>query len=244
MDNQTSSFTISFDFQILTKSENYDILLFTLQTIEQHSIRIPSNKNNEPTKTVILIHPHEREIKIYLNNNNICQTINVAFDNQIITKFNFHFLPNISVGIKNFAIWKYSLSEEHIQRLFISGLSYVAIDYKQQNEYRLEANTFKFTKNQQYFPNELLVPFNEQFNETKWIEKQKQIDMDESKFFKTLNETDESVLQFYGNKTYIVVKKSAREWYNYTIILDILIPNFPTDGERLALVLLNLETYR
>ncbi|CAM4793210.1 unnamed protein product [Rotaria magnacalcarata] len=246
MDNQTSSFTISFDFQILTDSnndfnDNCDILLFILQAIEPHAVRIPFNKNSQLTKTVISIHSHEQTIKIYLDNK-ICQTINVAFDNHAMTKFNFNFLPHVSVGIKNFAIWKYTLSEEHIQRLFISGLSYVAIDYKQQTEYRLDANTFTFKNNQQQFPNEFLIPFNEPFNETKWKQKQKQIDMDESKFFKTLNETEETILQFCGNKTYVVVKRSAQKCYTYTIILDILIPNFPTNEKRLALVLFNSKS--
>ncbi|CAF3541029.1 unnamed protein product [Rotaria sordida] len=245
IDNQMTSLTISFDFQILTKNQNdsnntFDILLFTLEIIEKHSIKIPFNKNNEKTRTVILIHPNEHEIKIYINKN-ICQTINNKFDNQTMTKFNFHFLPHIAVGIKNFAIWKYALSEEHIQRIFTSGISYVAIDYKQQNEYRLQANTFTFTKNQQQFQNEFLIPFNESFDETIWKQKQKQIDMDESKYFKTINETDQSIIQLYGNKSYLVVKKSIYQWYNYTIILDISIPNFPMTEEQLTIVILNLQ---
>ncbi|CAF3688992.1 unnamed protein product [Rotaria sp. Silwood1] len=245
IDNQMISLTISFDFQILTKNQSdsndtFDVLLFTLQTIEKHSVRIPLNKNNEETRTVILIHPKEQEIKIYINNN-ICQTINNQFDNQTMTKFNFHFLPNIAVGIKNFAIWKYTLSEEHIRRIFTSGISYIAIDYKQQNEYRLQSNTFTFTKNQQQFQNEFLVPFNESFDETIWKQKQKQVDIDESKYFKTINETDESIVQLYGNQSYLVVNKSIYEWDNYTLILDISIPNFPTTEEQLTIVILNLQ---
>ncbi|CAF1919770.1 unnamed protein product [Rotaria magnacalcarata] len=149
IDNQTSVFTISFAFHISDNdsNDNCDILLFTLQAIEQHASQ-------------------ERSIKIYLGNK-ICQTINVAFDNHTMGKFNFNFLPHISVGMKNFAIRKYAFSEEHIERLFISGLSYVAIDYKQQSKYRLEANTFPFRKDQQHFPDEFLIQFNEPFNEMK-----------------------------------------------------------------------------
>ncbi|CAF1317370.1 unnamed protein product [Rotaria magnacalcarata] len=103
-----------------------------------------------------------------IHNDDTCQIINFAsFDNQTTTKYNFHFLPNIFAEIKNFAIWKYTLSKEHIQRLFISGLSYAADDCKQQKQNRLQANTFTFKRHQQYFPNEFLVPFNEPFNTTK-----------------------------------------------------------------------------
>ncbi|CAF4076194.1 unnamed protein product, partial [Rotaria sp. Silwood2] len=247
IDNPTASLTISFHFQILTQTENssndkFDILLFTLQTTEEHSVRISLNKKDQEIRAVILIDSEEREIKIYINNN-IWQTINDEFfDKQPITKFNFHFLPNIAAGIKNFAVWKYALSEEYIRRVFASGVSYVALDYKQRNEYRLQANTFTFTKNQEQFQNEFLVPFNESFDETTWKQKQKQADMDESKYFKTINEIDESVVQLYGNKSYLVVKKSIHPCYDYTLILDISIPNFAKNGERLTLVMFNSQT--
>ncbi|CAF3228303.1 unnamed protein product [Rotaria sp. Silwood2] len=246
IDSQTSSLTISFDFQILTKNQSdsndkFDILLFTLQTTEEHAIRISLNKNDEETRTVILFDTKEREIKIYTNNT-ICQTIKDEFDNQTMIKFNFHFLPNIAAGIKNLALWKYALSEEHIRRIFTSGISYVAIDYQQLKEYRLQANTFTFTKNQQQFQNEFMVPFNESFDETAWKQRQKQVNIDESNYFKSINETDESIIQFYGNKSYLVVKKSIQEWNNYTVILDISIPNFPKNEEQLTLVLLNTQT--
>ncbi|CAF2152452.1 unnamed protein product, partial [Rotaria magnacalcarata] len=146
MSNQTLSFTTSFDFQILTKTKHdaidkSDILLFTLKTNKIKSVRIPFN---EATRTIIIINPNERHINIYINNE--LQPININFDNSTMARFNFHFLPNVHAGMKNFAIWKYALSEEHIQRLFTSGISYVAIEYKQVNEHRLEANTFTFKK--------------------------------------------------------------------------------------------------
>ncbi|CAF2106728.1 unnamed protein product [Rotaria magnacalcarata] len=62
-----------FDFKILTKSEkdsnnNSDILLFTLQTIEQLSISVPFNKINVWTKTVILFDSQRR----HLSNHKFC----------------------------------------------------------------------------------------------------------------------------------------------------------------------------
>ncbi|CAF5171719.1 unnamed protein product [Rotaria magnacalcarata] len=225
MSNQTLSFTISFDFQILTKTKHdaidkSDILLFTLKTNKIKSVRIPFN---EATRTIIIINPNERHINIYINNE--LQPININFDNSTMARFNFHFLPNVHAGMKNFAIWKYALSEEHIQRLFTSGISYVAIEYKQVNEHRLEANTFTFKKNQQYFPDEFLIPFNEPFNETVWKQKQKQVDMDESIFF----------MKSIKRITLL------RMWHNYALILDGLVSTFPTKGQRLSLVLLNAE---
>ncbi|CAF3346877.1 unnamed protein product [Rotaria socialis] len=241
MSNQALPFTISFDFQILTKTKHdaidkSDILLFTLETNEIISVRIPFN---EATRTIILINPNERHIHIYINNE--IQPININFDNSTMARFNFHFLPNVHAGMKNFAIWKYALSEEHIQRLFTSGISYVAIEYKQVKEHRLEANTFTFKKNQQYFPDEFLIPFKQPFNETTWNQKQKQVDMDESIFFHEIDQTNHSAVQLYGNQSYLVLKKSSRVWHNYALILDVLVPIFPTNGQPLSLVLLNAE---
>ncbi|CAF2104570.1 unnamed protein product [Rotaria magnacalcarata] len=245
VDNSTSSLTISFDFRILNANRcasngNLDIPLFKLQETKEYSVQIPFSKKDESIRTVILIDTKERQIKIFINNN--CQITDDAFDNATMTKFNFHFLPNMNAGIKNFAVWKYALSEDSARRLFTSGVFYVAMDYTQVNEYRLQANRFTFMKNQQEFQNKFLVPMNEPFDETLWTQKQVQADNDESKYFKSIAETNESVVQLYGHKSYLVAKKSASTWKNYTIVLDISIPDFPSRREQLTLVLLNPAT--
>ncbi|CAM4811668.1 unnamed protein product [Rotaria magnacalcarata] len=245
VDNSTSSLTISFDFRILNANRcasngNLDIPLFKLQETKEYSVQIPFSKKDESIRTVILIDTKERQIKIFINNN--CQITDDAFDNATMTKFNFHFLPNMNAGIKNFAVWKYALSEDRVRRLFTSGVFYVAMDYTQVNEYRLQANRFTFMKNQQEFQNKFLVPMNEPFDETLWTQKQVQADNDESKYFKSIAETNESVVQLYGHKSYLVAKKSASTWKNYTIVLDISIPDFPSRREQLTLVLLNPAT--
>ncbi|CAF5057578.1 unnamed protein product, partial [Rotaria sp. Silwood1] len=103
-------------------------------------------------------------------------------------------------------------------------------------------NTFTFSKNQQQFENEFLLSFNESFEESLWKKKKKQVDIDESKYFKTIDETNESTIQLFGNKTYLVLSKSIEQWSEYTLILDISIPNFPTFHEHLTIFSTNSET--
>ncbi|CAF1269029.1 unnamed protein product [Rotaria sordida] len=244
--NYQSSLTISFDFEILNRTlndtnEQFDIQLFTLETTEIFSVRIPLNKiDKNSIRTAIVICLDEQKIKIYLNN--LCQIINTNIEIQTMTNFNFHILPNLDARIKNIGIWKYALCDEYIQRLFTYSLSYVAVDYKQLKEYRQQMNTFTFSKNQQQFENELLLPFNESFEESLWEKKKKQVDIDESKYFKTIDETNESTIQLFGNKTYLVLSKSIEQWSEYTLILDISIPNFPTFNEHLTIFSTNAET--
>ncbi|CAF0859833.1 unnamed protein product [Rotaria sordida] len=240
-----SSLTISFDFKILRKIENdtdkkLDILLITLESTEIFSVQISISKIENEIRTAIVFDLKERQMIIYFNNE--YRKFHIAFEIPKMTKLNFHILPNIAVGIKNLGIWKYALSEEHIQRLFTYGLFYVAIDYQQLKEHRKRANTITFSKNQQQFVSELLVPFNEPFQENIWEKKKKEIDVDESKYFKTIAGTDESVVQLFGNKTYLVLDKSADPWYEYTLILDICIPNWPTNNEQLTLLTLNTKS--
>ncbi|CAF3581442.1 unnamed protein product [Rotaria sp. Silwood1] len=244
--NDRSSLTISFDFEILNRTSNhtdeqFDIQLFTLETTEIFSVQIPLNMIEKSIRTAIVICLEEQKIKIYLNN--LCQIINTTnVEIQTMTNFNFHILPNMNARIKNLSIWKYALSEEYIRRLFTYSLSYVAVDYKQLNEYRQQINTFKFSKNQQQFENELLLPFNESFEENLWEKKKKQVDIDESKYFKTIDETDESTIQLFGNNTYLVLSKSIEQWSEYTLILDISIPNFPALNEHLTIFSMNSES--
>ncbi|CAF1293234.1 unnamed protein product [Rotaria sordida] len=240
-----SSLTISFDFEILNTTsdhtnEQFDIELFTLETTESFSVRIPLNKIDNPTRIAIVICSPEQKIKIYFNN--LCQTIHSSYEIQTMTNFNFHILPNIDARIKNLGIWNYALSEEYIRRLFTYGLSYVAVDYIQLKEYRKQANTFIFSKNQRQFENELIIPFSEPFEENLWEQKKKQIDIDESKYFKTIDGTNESTIQLFGNKTYLVLTKSIEQWSEYTLILDISIPSLPAINEHLTIFLTNLES--
>ncbi|CAF1253616.1 unnamed protein product, partial [Rotaria sordida] len=240
-----SSLTISFDFEILNTTsdhtnEQFDIELFTLETTESFSARIPLNKIDNPTRIAIVICSPEQKIKIYFNN--LCQTIHSSYEIQTMTNFNFHILPNIDARIKNLGIWNYALSEEYIRRLFTYGLSYVAVDYIQLKEYRKQANTFIFSKNQRQLENELIIPFSEPFEENLWEQKKKQIDIDESKYFKTIDGTNESTIQLFGNKTYLVLTKSIEQWSEYTLILDISIPSLPAINEHLTIFLTNLES--
>ncbi|CAF1248084.1 unnamed protein product [Rotaria sordida] len=240
-----SSLTISFDFEILNTTsdhtnEQFDIELFTLETTESFSVRIPLNKIDNPTRIAIVICSPEQKIKIYFNN--LCQTIHSSYEIQTMTNFNFHILPNIDARIKNLGIWNHALSEEYIRRLFTYGLFYVAVDYIQLKEYRKQANTFIFSKNQRQLENELIIPFSEPFEENLWEQKKKQIDIDESKYFKTIDETNESTIQLFGNKTYLVLTKSIEQWSEYTLILDISIPSLPAINEHLTIFLTNLES--
>ncbi|CAF4751629.1 unnamed protein product [Rotaria sp. Silwood1] len=239
-----SSLTISFDFEILNKISNhsnelFNFLLFTLDATEICSVRIPSDQIDNRARTAIVICSKEQKIKIYLNN--LYQVITSSFEIQTMTKFNFHILPNIGARIKNIGVWKYALCEEHIRRLFTYGLSYVAVDYRQLTVYQQQANSFVFNKNQKHFNNELLVPFNESFEESLWKKKKEQIDIDETKYFRTIDDTDESTIQLYGNKTYLVLSKSIEQWFEYSLILDISLPNLPTTNEHITILSINSE---
>ncbi|CAF3009938.1 unnamed protein product [Rotaria sp. Silwood2] len=187
------SLTISFDFSVLKMSHDYlDIPLLTFDPPDVFSIQIPINKITNKTQIAIIFQLNERKIKIYINNE--CRTL----ESPIIRKFHIHILQRTAVGIENLAIWKYALSEEHIRRLFTSGLSYIAFDYYRLNEYRKQANILTFNTEDKYFENEL-------------------------KHFKTNNGT----LQLFGNKTYFVLDKSLDSWSTYTLVFDISINHLP-----------------
>jgi hypothetical protein len=229
IDNQQLSLTISFDFELLKKikNEEFNILSLTLDTTEILLIKIPFNKIDNRTRTAIVIYGKERQIKIYLNN--LCKTIDINFQIQTMIKYNFYLLPKTGARIKNLAIWNYALSEEHIRRLFTYSLSYLAVDYKQLKEYRKQANIFNFSKNQKQFNNDLFISFNQTFQQN----------IDQSKYFKTIDETDQSTIQLFGNKTYLVLTKSIEPWLEYTFSLDISISNLPATNEQITLFSIN-----
>ncbi|CAF5000209.1 unnamed protein product [Rotaria sp. Silwood1] len=70
----------------------------------------------------------------------------------------------------------------------------------------------------------------------------KQIDIDESKFFKTIDGTDESTIQLFGNRTYLVLTKSIEQWSEYAIIVDISISNLPATDEYFTIFSTNSQS--
>ncbi|CAF3887263.1 unnamed protein product [Adineta steineri] len=231
------SLTISFDFEILTQLENCNIPLLIFDTPETLSIDIPSsNINDKVTHVTIVFQTDDQQIKIYINNT--CRTLY----NSIISPFDLHILPTMKARIQNLAIWHYALSEDLIHRLFTFSLSYVGTDYHKLNEYRKQVNSLTFSNDQTYFPNGLLVPFNEPFDEKKWEEKKKHTDEDESKYFKPIIGTNQSTIQLFGNETYLVLEKSIEPYSVYTFILDISIDNLPKINEQITLLIINEQT--
>ncbi|CAF0737820.1 unnamed protein product [Rotaria sordida] len=233
-DNITS-LTISFDFQILSSNENSDILLFKFNSTE-----ITWKKTDEKLRCVIIFLAKKGHIKVYINNK--YRIFTDAFQRETIRKLNLHILPDINAKIKNLAIWKYALSEENIRRLFTYDLSYIAIEYRQLKEYHKQINQISFLKNQTIFINEYLIPFNEPFKDDIWKKKKIQADDYESKYFKTNNNIDYSIIELYGNQTYLVLDKSNEQWFEYTLILNISIPQLPIINEKLTLIILNSKT--
>ncbi|CAF3952910.1 unnamed protein product, partial [Rotaria sordida] len=223
--------TISFDFEISAtenRCDELDIVLFTLDDAI-FSIHVCMNDNfiNETKiyrQHVAILFQINKQAKVYTNNK--FQTLNYyhSFD----SKLNLRLLPCLNVGFRNLGIWTYLLSEEHIQRLFTYGLSHVAIDYQKLKEYQQRLNTIEFKAEQKYFTNETLVPFNEPFKSDLWEETKQSINHDESNYFKTIPDTNQSIVQLFGNKTYLVLNTANQIWSEYTLILDISIPNFPS----------------
>ncbi|CAF4751560.1 unnamed protein product [Rotaria sp. Silwood2] len=256
------SLTISFDFEIIPTDdmENHpdelDIVLFAIEN-EMFSIRIYMNDMNDDfiddtmkyCQRVAILFQTNEQTKVYVNNKH--QTLNYChcFDLTTKSKLNLQLLPYRNVGIRNIGVWKYALSEEHIRRLFTYGLLYVAVDYQKLNEYRKQTNTLIFAAEQKYFTNETLVPFKEPFEDNLWEKRKQCIDHDESTYFKTISGTNRSVVQLFGNKTYLVLNTANQVWSEYTLILDIFILNFPsinppsvTSNSEAQLTLLTLDT--
>ncbi|CAF3666099.1 unnamed protein product [Rotaria socialis] len=227
-----TSLTISFDFQILTSNEKSDILLFKIESTE-----IIVNITNETIRCTIVFLAKKRRIKVYINNK--CRLFIDAFQRETIKKLNLNLLPTIAAKIRNLAIWKYALAEGDIRRLFTYGLFYIAVENQRLREHRQQANTISFSKNQTNFTDECLIPFNESFKEDVWTKKKTQADDNESNYFKTNNDIDYSVVELLGNQTYLVLDKSIEEWNEYTIVLNISISNWPLTSEKLTLIIFN-----
>ncbi|UJR20292.1 hypothetical protein I4U23_023423 [Adineta vaga] len=227
MDEDVTSFTIAFDFQISTSVE---IISLISDVAGNLIVKIPFS--DEETRVVLVFDGKTEQTKVYMNQN--CQTFETSFPDKTIK---FYLLPKIEARIRNIGIWKYALPEDHVQRFLLYGIFYVATDYQQMKEYRKRANTFTFEKKE--FPNESLIPFDQSFERNIWKLKQKQADANEIKYFST---TDSSVLEFFGNKTYLVLEKSIETWFQYTLILDVSIPKWPNKDKQLSLVTLNDKT--
>ena len=230
---ETASLTISFDFQVSSTDEKSDIVLFTLDSTE-----ITWEKTDERLRCVIIFLSKKRKIKVYIDNK--CRIFSDAFQYETIQKLSIHILPGTAAEMKNLAIWKYALSEDHIRRLFTYGLFYVTNIYQQLKTDQKQVNTISFSKNQQEFSNELLIPFNEPFTEELWKQKKTQVDNDEQKYFKT--HEDYSTVELLGNKTYLVLNKSDEDWSKYTLVLYLCIPHWPITNEKLTLITLNSKS--
>ncbi|CAM4944105.1 unnamed protein product [Rotaria socialis] len=250
LDNH-QSFTINFDFEI-SATENrpneFDVVLFTLDDT-MFSTRVCMNDDfiDETMinrKRVAILFQINEQVKVYINNR--FQTLDYCYD--FDSKLNLQFLLRLNAGIRNLGIWKYILSEEHIRRLFTYGLAYVAIDYQKLNEYKKQRNAIKFKAEQKYFTNETLVPFSEPFKQDLWEETKQSIGRDESNYFKAIPHMNESVVQLFGNTTYLVLNTTNQVWSEYALALDISIPNFPlakdlSDSDaRLTLLIINAES--
>lgn len=221
--NNAESWTISFDFSLLKIPTN--TLEIPLLVFDSNSIRIPIKKfTNNNNHIAIIYQSNESKLEIFINNE--CKIVECSIGKNV------HILPSMNVGIKNLAIWKYQLAKEHIQRLFTSGLNYVADDYQRLNEYKKRANMFIFNTKQNCFDNDSLVPFREPFDAIKWGKKKIEIDENESNYFNV----DHGNIQLFGNKTYLVLDKPSEPWSEYTIILDISIHTLP-----LAIIKLNTQ---
>lgn len=255
-----SSLTISFDFEIVSndteenRPQELDIVLFSLEN-EMISMQIfMDNKADEfvdeaminRQRVAILLEANERT-KVYINNRS--QTLDYChkFDPKTPSKLNLRLLPYVNAGLQNVGVWKYTLSEEHIRRLFTYSLFHIAADHQTLNEYCKRVNLLRFTKDQKHFINDTLVPFKEPFDESLWETRKQCSDHDESVYFKTKPDTNESVIQLFGNKTYLALNTANQIWTNYTLILDILIANFPLTSNpanepKLTLVGLDTES--
>lgn len=227
-----ASLTISFDFQILSSEEKLELILFKFDSTE-----IKFKSTNEKIHCAIVFLTKKCHIKVYINKT--CRTYTNGFDLEAIKQLNLNLLPGIEARIKNLAVWKYALSEGNIRNLFTYNLSFIAIEHQQLKEYRKRVNKISFAKDQKCFMDEYILPFDEPFQEDIWNQKKIQADNNESHYFKTDDNAECSVVELYGNKTYLVLEKPNESWDEYTLILKISVPKWPNNQEKLTLIILN-----
>ncbi|CAF0943984.1 unnamed protein product [Adineta ricciae] len=230
--NETSSTTISFDFQIIPQDQQSNFVLFTFDLLE-----IKWDVTPKKCRCVVIFSPQDMHIKVRINHTS--RTFSHTFQYETITNFNLCILPGVAGKINNVAVWKYTLSEEDIRCLFTYSLSYVAHDYRHLLESRKQVATISFHKNQREFPDEILIPFTESYTKELWIERQRQADNDEEKYFKSNDDEDYSTVELFGNKTHLIFNKSLYEWSKYILAVELSVPCWPNIGEELALIYIN-----
>ncbi|UJR34786.1 hypothetical protein I4U23_027567 [Adineta vaga] len=229
--DHSDSWTISFDFEFIGNDSKEDICLLTFGNTL--TVRIPFEKVTKNTHIAIVFFANNEHIKTYINQE---YKISKVF---ITSPFKLHLLPKAAVKIHNLAFWKDTLSEEQIRYLFNAGLTHIAADYNRLSKYRELANTWTFEAKQQTFLDESLVLLHEPFTVEKWYKAKCEAEVDEWKYFKPIDGTELSSIQFYGNRSYLILNKSIRPWSEYTIIIDIQIDHLPAEYEQLALITLN-----
>ena len=235
--DQVSSFTISFDFQLLAKEKNSAFRLCKLDLPE--IISIPGNfkEGQQQGHVAIIVHLKEQRIQVYSKQHG--QVFDTQYVNRAFKQLKMHILPNIAAGLRNLAVWKYALSEDELRRLFTYGLFYLSNEHRQINIYRQHVKTIAFAADQQAFLDGSLLPLDQPFTEEIWETKKKQADENEKDYFRPIGNSSASAVELRGTKTYLVLDKSSETWSGYTLVLDISIPQNPTSKERLALVNLN-----
>ena len=229
--DEISSLTISFDYEL--QSIGDDATDFPL--IKFNSTDILWTKTAEKQRCAVVFNAKEQQIKIYTNDNQRTIEHHESVKNLIL-----RILPGSSARLQNLAVWKYALPDEQISHLFTYGLFYLANEDQQLKEYHQHANRISFAKDQKAFTNELLLPFREPFSTTLWEQKKKQVDEDESNYFKSHG--DYSTIELFGHETYLVLSKSKEDWSNYTLILDLLIPQWPKSNEITSIITWNPQS--
>ncbi|CAF0746684.1 unnamed protein product [Adineta ricciae] len=225
---EITTLTISFDFEVL--NDSHDIQLITFDSTD-----IIWQKPNELAHCVIIFLAKRRQLKVYVNNQ--CQIFSDTISNETIKILNMYILPGTAARMNNLAVWKHALSEEQIRRLFTYGLFYVGNDYQRIKDYRKQVNTITFFEGQASFVDGTLLPFNAPFSESTWEQKKKEAEPDEAKYFKSYQ--GYSTVELHGHNTYLILDKSDDEWTSYTLVFDLCIPQYPPLGEKLVIVTLN-----
>lgn len=229
--DETSSLTISFDFEL----QSIDDASTDFPLIKFNNTDILWTRTAEKQRCAVVFNAKEQQIKVYTNDNQ--RTVE---HHESVKNFILRILPGTSARLQNLAVWKYALPDEQISRLFTYGLFYLANEDQQLKEYHQHVNRISFTKDQKAFTNELLLPFREPFSTTIWEQKKKQVDEDESNYFKSHG--DYSTIELFGHETYLVLNKFKEDWSNYILILDLLISQWPKSNEMISIITWNPQS--
>ena len=229
IEENLSSFTISFQFQLeITESNDIQLL-----TINHSPIQFSLDHLDQKQTIVLLISFEQQQIHLFTPHKHQTSSIPSSISNN--EKLHVDLLPNVDGKMKNVAVWKYSLSEEEIRRLFVNGLNYISKDFEELKEHEEQMNTFTFDEDR--FSNGLILPFDQHFKEDLLEKKKEQFDLEESKYFQS------SQIHFYGNKTYLVFNKTKQIWFEYSIILDLFIPDHSPLNQQITLLSINSKNH-